>query len=110
MPIFWPVIEKSLSAIFVTQEVTVVAEDRGLAYELERRGDLHRQASVKSDSANSRESLTRKATTEGLNDHYNDHYVLAHVDPLATDSIMGMGGGVETNVDSTRQASPKWRI
>lgn len=115
MPIFWPVIEKSLTAIFVTREVHITAEhrridddDRGLAYELEHNAGLGRQPSVKSDSGNSRESLTRQVTLAGgFEDHYKDQYVLAQVDPLAGDNVPGVG--VETNVDS-RPNKPKWRI
>lgn len=110
MPVFWPVLEKSLAAIFVTREVHIThnerLDDRGLNYELEHQG-VGRHGSVKSESGHSRESLTRQISNDGgLSDHYKDQYVLAQVDPLAGENMPGLG--VETNVDS--KPKPSWRI
>lgn len=89
MPIFWPVIEESFAAIFVTREVQVTEHrrysfaDRGLAYELEHSDTMHRQASVKTQST-SRESLviTKKESGQRVVDHYRDPYLAAQVDPF----------------------------
>ncbi|KAF1921699.1 hypothetical protein BDU57DRAFT_436789 [Ampelomyces quisqualis] len=61
MPIFWPIIERSLAAIFVSYEVDVTEEhiqnDYGLAYELEHTKSA-RQTSLRSVSGTSLEGLT----------------------------------------------------
>ncbi|KAF9738537.1 hypothetical protein PMIN06_001699 [Paraphaeosphaeria minitans] len=89
MPIFWPVIEESFAAIFVTREIQITEQrrysfaDRGLAYELEHSDTMRRQASVKTQST-SRESLvvTREVSGKNLQEHYRDPYVTATVDPF----------------------------
>ncbi|PSN68649.1 hypothetical protein BS50DRAFT_619467 [Corynespora cassiicola Philippines] len=110
MPIFWPVIEKSFDKIFVTHEVHIVEEHRdisrsGLAYELEHTKPVTRNASVKSASGHSRESLTREETRD-VEGYYKDQYVVAQVDPF---SDLGNGvPAVETSVDT--KPKPKWNI
>ncbi|KAF2794936.1 hypothetical protein K505DRAFT_241057 [Melanomma pulvis-pyrius CBS 109.77] len=108
MPIFWPVLEKSLSHIFVTSEVRISTEQRyreeaGRGFEL-----AGRSGSVKSTSGNSRESLTREPTNATIDPyaHYKDRYILAQVDPFWNDSLPG--ARVETEVAS--RPKPKWAI
>lgn len=63
MPIFWPIIEKSFTAIFVQYEVNVTEErvndEYGLAYELEH-SKSRREGSLRSMSGTSVEELTGK--------------------------------------------------
>ena len=111
MPIFWPIVEESFAAIFVTHEVHVTAEhrrysfgDHGLAYELEHSHTMRRQSSVKTQST-SRESLviTREESGKnGAREHYQDQYVTAQVDPFGD----GARGGVQTDVEA--QKKDKW--
>ncbi|KAF2872343.1 hypothetical protein BDV95DRAFT_380891 [Massariosphaeria phaeospora] len=130
IPIFWPVIEKSLAQIFVTREVRVTEhrrldDEQGLAYELEHnhKMGMERSASLKSDGGQSRESLTREVSHSSGNEasvgggrgggddlgrHYKDHYVVAQVDPLALENGSTGMRGIETNVNSGPK--PKWRL
>jgi hypothetical protein len=66
MPIFWPIIERSLAAIFVSYEVDVTEErvhdGYGLAYELEHTKSAG-QSSLRSCSGTSMEGLTRDEDT-----------------------------------------------
>jgi hypothetical protein len=108
MPIFWPVLEQSLSQIFVTSEVRISTEHRhieeaGRGYELDGR-----TGSLKSESGNSRESLTREATKATVDPyaHYKDQYVVAQVHPFGNGNNPGVG--VETEVAS--RPKPKWAI
>lgn len=114
MPIFWPVIEESFTAIFVTREVQITEQrryshgDRGLTYELEHTDAMQRQASIKTQST-SRESLVIarqiSGKTEGhvgIEEHYKDPYLAAQVDPFG-DVGQEEGAGVQTNV----KAGPK---
>ncbi|KAF1934771.1 hypothetical protein EJ02DRAFT_439661 [Clathrospora elynae] len=58
MPIFWPIIERSFVAIFVSYEVKVVEErvsDCGLMHELEHMKTRDRGGSVKSNGTSTRE-------------------------------------------------------
>ncbi|KAF2441746.1 hypothetical protein P171DRAFT_456729 [Karstenula rhodostoma CBS 690.94] len=89
MPIFWPVLQESIAAIFVTHEVQVTEQrrysfaDRGLAYELEHRDAMRRHSSVKTQST-SRESLViaREVSGKNAHQHYRDPYLAAQVDPF----------------------------
>jgi hypothetical protein len=108
MPIFWPVLEQSFSQIFVTSEVRISTENRhieeaGRGYELDGR-----TGSLKSESGNSRESLTRGAANVTVDPyaHYKDRYILARVHPFENDNHPGVG--VETEVAS--RPKPKWAI
>lgn len=115
MPIFWPILEKSISAIFITREIHVTEhrriDEHGLAFELEHttrlKGDGEgREGSIKSDSGHSRESLTRgQSTAAELDVHYKDQYVVAQVDPFASQNELA---GNEVEVET--MAKPKWRI
>ncbi|CAI6337986.1 unnamed protein product [Periconia digitata] len=120
MPVFWPVMESSFSAIFVTHEVHITEhrrlEDDDELYELEEgkvaeRKMSIRKGSLKSDSGNSREELTREPSNErkveGVSDHYKDPYNIAQVDPFGVEATAGVIG-VETNAHSTAE-KPKWR-
>ncbi|KAH7084880.1 hypothetical protein BKA63DRAFT_4610 [Paraphoma chrysanthemicola] len=102
IPIFWPVIEKSLSAIFVSYEVNVseerVVDDYGLAYELEytKTGPSER---TKSTSGTSIEALTRedKAKLQA--------YSVGN-DPLSEEAQNGFG--FQANVET--KPKPKWEL
>ncbi|KAJ4294371.1 hypothetical protein N0V90_008061 [Kalmusia sp. IMI 367209] len=115
MPIFWPVIEQSFAAIFVTKEIQITEQrrysfaDHGLAYELEHSDTMRRQGSMKSESATSRESLViaREMSGNELDEHYKDPYLAAQVDPFR-DIAQEPGIGVQTNVDS--KPKDKWRL
>jgi hypothetical protein len=118
MPVFWPVLEKSVSAIFVTHEVHVT-EHRRLDdddaycgtednYELVQSRSLGRAGSTKSDGGGSTRSLQRETTRDQAG-YYKDAYVAAQVAPM--DQELGMGNmGLETNVDSRPDRGPKWNI
>jgi hypothetical protein len=111
MPIFWPVIEESFAAIFVTREVQITEQrrysfaDRGLAYELEHSDAMQRQPSVKTQST-SRESLVITRELSGkqhLDDHYRDPYLAAHVDPFGDAALER---AVKTDVEAKKK--DKW--
>jgi len=116
MPVFWPVLEKSVSAIFVTHEVHVT-EHRRLDdtddndndnYELVQSRSLGRTPSTKSEGGNSRETLHRKQGSDKAG-YYKDAYVAAHVAPM--DQELGNGQmGLETNVDSRPDKPPNWNF
>lgn len=102
MPIFWPIIEKSLSAIFVSYEVQVVEErvdDYGLTYELEhmKGGD---RGSIKS-SGTSTQELTHEDEEHGRKPQFTVGF-----DPLNEEQ---RGGGLSTNVETTA-APQKWQL
>lgn len=102
MPIFWPVIQKSLSAIFVSHEIKVVEtriEDHGLAYELEhtKTGGHH---STRSSSGTSTHELTRDAE-EGYKESYS-----VGIDPLGSEAQSG--AGLQTSINSAPKQ--KWEI
>ncbi|KAF1830682.1 hypothetical protein BDW02DRAFT_633466 [Decorospora gaudefroyi] len=105
MPIFYPLIEKSLSAIFVSYEVRVVEErvvdDYGLAYELEHRD---RAGSLKSNGTSTRE-LTVGDEEEVLAKGGRKVGFSVGCDPLSEE---GRGGGLRTNVET--KAKPKWEL
>jgi hypothetical protein len=103
MPIFWPIIEKSLSAIFVSYEVQVVEErinDYGLAYELEHMKGEDRPCSIKSSGTS-----TQELTNEDEEAHPRRQVFTVGVDPLNEEQ---KGSGLSTNVQSTGQ--PKWQL
>ncbi|KAJ4357757.1 uncharacterized protein N0V89_002333 [Didymosphaeria variabile] len=110
MPIFWPVIEESFAAIFVTREVQITEQrrysfaDRGLAYELEHSDTMRRQASVKTQST-SRESLviTRLESGKNVEEHYKDPYLAAQVDPFRN---IAQEVAVKTDVEAKKK--DKW--
>jgi hypothetical protein len=112
MPVFWPVIEKSVSAIFVTHEVHVT-EHRRLEdnddqdnYELVQSRSLGRTQSTKSGNSSQELQGQKDADRPG---YYQDVYVAAHVAPM--DQEMGIGQmGLETNVDSQPERPPKWNL
>jgi hypothetical protein len=112
MPVFWPVLEKSVSAIFVTHEVHVTEhrrlEDNDNDYELVHSRSLGRPASVKSDGGHSRETLHRHGKN-GQDDYYNDTFVAAQVAPIGAEQTMGHMG-LETNVQSKPDRGPKWNL
>lgn len=110
MPVFWPVLNKSIAAIFVTHEVQIT-EHRRLDdaeneenFELGQSGTLNRHKSLKSE--NSREELNRSASA-GQTEYYKDVFVASQVVPM--DPEHGMGQiGLETNVDSKKP--PNWNL
>jgi hypothetical protein len=94
MPIFWPIIEQSFSAIFVSFDVEIVeqrVENRGLSYELEH---TQSRGSRKSSSA-STEELTHGKTSYSVG-----------LDPL--DQEAQNDAGPQTHINS--QPKPKWEI
>jgi hypothetical protein len=103
MPIFWPIIEKSLSAIFVSYEVQVVEErvdDYGLSYELEHMKGDDRPCSIKSSGTS-----TQELTNEDEESHPRRQVFTVGVDPLSEEQ---KNNGLSTNVQSTAQ--PKWQL
>jgi hypothetical protein len=102
MPIFWPVIQKSLSAIFVSHEIEVVEtriEDHGLAYELEHT-KTRGQHSLRSSSGTSTHELTND-----LEDGYKESYSVG-IDPLGVEAQSGQGLHTEVRGQGKR----KWEI
>jgi hypothetical protein len=124
MPVFWPHIEKSITAIFVTHEIHMSEHNRldDQSYEMERTKDggrlrLGSVGSVghggSSSRSNSQQSLTRERSLSGgddkdVIDHYKDPYNVAQIDPLAAEEVT-VGTGVTTNVGS-HPDKPKWNI
>jgi hypothetical protein len=104
MPIFWPIIEKSLSAIFVSYEVQVVEErvdEYGLAYELEHMTDRGRSGSIKS-SGTSTQELTNE--DEDVQQPRKQEFTVG-VDPLSEEAKTG---GLSTNVET--RVRPQWQL
>lgn len=102
MPIFWPVIQKSLSAIFVSHEINVVEtriEGHGLAYELEhtKTGGQH---STRSSSGTSTHELTND-----VEDAYKESYSVG-IDPLGVEAQSG--AGLQTSINSAPKQ--KWEM
>lgn len=116
IPIFWPMLEKSLAQIFVTHEVRIT-EHRRLSdqteYELEQAGsNVKRSGSLKSRSGESERALTAEPSGtagrgQGAWAHYKDKYVIEHVDPLSGGNELS-SAGVQSNMDT--RPKPKWRI
>jgi hypothetical protein len=104
MPIFWPVIERRLAAIFVSYEVDVIEErvhdDYGLAYELEHTKSKG-QGSMRSGSGTSMEGLTREEDDAAKIPKFS-----VGPDPLDEETMSG--GGFQTNVEA--KPRPKWEI
>jgi len=102
MPIFWPIIEKSLAAIFVSYEVNVTEEriydDYGLAYELEHQKS-RREGSVRSISGTSEEGLTREDNTGTKAPKYS-----VGIDPLGEESNTRFQASVQS------KPKPNWEI
>ncbi|KAL6706100.1 hypothetical protein ACN47E_006016 [Coniothyrium glycines] len=100
MPIFWPVIERSLAAIFVSFEVQVVEErvdGHGLAYDLEHMKVA--TASIKSSGM---------STHELMADDYSDdvrRVFTVGADPLNYDANMS---GLRTDIQS--KPKPRWEL
>ncbi|KAF2127152.1 hypothetical protein P153DRAFT_398518 [Dothidotthia symphoricarpi CBS 119687] len=100
MPIFWPVLQKSLSAIFVSYEVQITedhVEDHGLAYELEH-NKSERRGSVRSCSGTSTDELTKEEEGFELKGQYP-----MGVDPFET-------RGPQVNIKSQPKPEPHWEI
>jgi hypothetical protein len=104
MPIFWPIIERSFAAIFVSYEVKVteerVVDDYGLAYELEHTKSAG-QTSLRSFSGTSLEGLTRDDE-----DGIKAPKFTVGPDPLMEDT-QGRAG-FQTSVQT--KPKPKWEI
>lgn len=105
MPIFWPIIEKSLAAILVSYEVNVTEErvndDYGLAYELEHTKSAGQQ-SLRSVSGTSMEGLTMTKEEEA---NKGPKFTVGP-DPLDEDSRAGVG--YQTSIQT--RPKPKWEI
>jgi hypothetical protein len=104
MPIFWPIIEKSLAGIFVSREVDVteerVEDDYGLAYELEHTKSAGQQ-SLRSVSGTSMEGLTKEE------DANKGPKFSVGPDPLDEGDSRG-GVGFQASVET--RPKPKWEI
>ena len=102
MPIFWPIIEKSLAAIFVSYEVNVTEErihdDYGLAYELEHTNS-ERLGSLRSTSGTSVEGLTKDDNERSKMPEYS-----IGPDPLSEEARTGFQASVQS------KPKPKWEI
>lgn len=101
MPIFWPMIEKSLSAIFVSFDVEVVEErvnDHGLAYELEHR--TTRQGSIKSNDTSTHELMNDEESGNAVRKVYT-----VGIDPLDEEARTT---GLRTDVRTAPK--PKWEL
>ncbi|KAJ4987283.1 hypothetical protein SVAN01_07294 [Stagonosporopsis vannaccii] len=99
MPIFWPVIQKSLSAIFVSHQIEVVEtriEGQGLAYELEH---------TKSRGTRSSSGTSTHELTNNPEDGYKEQYSVG-IDPLGAEAQSGQG--LQTNINS--EPKRKWEI
>lgn len=100
MPIFWPVLQKSLAAIFVSYEVHITEdrlENHGLAYELEH-AYSRRKYSLKSSDGTSIEELA-----EGEENIETRELYPMGVDPFET-------RGPKVDIKSQPKAEPKWVI
>jgi hypothetical protein len=106
-PIFWPMIETQMTAIFVSYEVNVteerIGDDYGLAYELEHTKS-GRQGSVKSSGGTSIEGLTRENNNDDEQGKMPKYSI--GIDPLGEDTRYGNG------FQATVQTQPKdnWAI
>ena len=105
-PIFWPIIEKSLSAIFVSYEVQVVAErvdDYGLVYELEHMKGA--DGSVKSSGTSTYELREDEDRVGTSGESRQEFAVSVGVDPLNEEAKME---GFRTDIQSAPK--PKWQL
>ncbi|KAF7448270.1 hypothetical protein A1F99_076340 [Pyrenophora tritici-repentis] len=101
MPIFWPIIEKSFHAIFVSYEVEVVEEriDYSAQYELHDK-DLERTASMKSNGTS-----TRELTYDEEHGHARGPEFTVGIDPTNEQArTQGFVANVET------RSPPKWQL
>jgi hypothetical protein len=99
MPIFWPIIEQSFAAIFVSYAIEIVeqrVEDHGLTYELKH---TKTRGSVKSSSASTEE------LTQGISLDMKVQYSLG-IDPLDVEAQSEMG--LQTQINS--QPKLKWEL
>jgi hypothetical protein len=102
MPIFWPVIEKQFTAIFVSHEIRVVEtrEEHGLAYELEHTKSRCGNRSLRSNSGTSTQELTNDAE-----DLLYKEPISVGVDPLSEEA---QAQGPETKIEPGPKR--KWEI
>jgi hypothetical protein len=101
MPIFWPIIQKSLAAIFVSYEVQVVEERVDNYYELEQSKGIDRSGSIKSNGTSTQE-LTHEddETAHGRKPGFTVGF-----DPLNEDvNRAGFTAKVQT------KEQPKWEL
>lgn len=102
MPIFWPVMQKSLSAIFVSHEIEVIEtriDDHGLAFELEHT-NTRGHHSLNSSSGTSTHELTND-----LEDGCKEPYSVG-IDPLSIEAQNCVG--LQTKING--QPKKKWEI
>ena len=100
IPVFWPVIQKSLFGITVSYEVQIIEDrvnDFGLSYELEH-AKLGKRSSTKSFSGTSTEGLTQEG----------DVIELQGQSPIGVDPFDTRGPQV--NIKSQPTPKPKWEI
>ncbi|KAJ4378512.1 hypothetical protein N0V86_006218 [Didymella sp. IMI 355093] len=102
MPIFWPVIQRSFSAIFVSHQIEIVetrAEGVGYTYELEHTKTRGAQ-SVRSSSGTSTHELTND-----VEEIYKEPISIG-IDPLSEEAQNGQG--LQTNINS--EPKRRWEI
>lgn len=102
MPIFWPVIEKQFTAIFVSHEIQIVEtrEEHGLAYELEHTKTRGGNRSLRSNSGTS----TQELTNDGEDMLYKEP-ISVGIDPLSEEA---QAQGPDTKIESGPKR--KWEI
>jgi hypothetical protein len=109
IPIFWPVVQKSLSAIFVSVEVEIkedqVEDEFGLAYRLEHMKSNGRQSLRSSSSSASTYRLTSDLES-GRSEEPPVQKFSVGIDPLGPEAQSG--AGLETHIRS--QPKPKWDL
>ncbi|KZM19228.1 uncharacterized protein EKO05_0007362 [Ascochyta rabiei] len=102
IPIFWPVVQKSISAIFINHEIEVVEtriDSHGLAYELEHTKTRGNQ------SLNSSSGTSTHELTNDREDGFKEPYSVG-IDPLSVEARGGQG--LYTNINS--QPKKRWEI
>lgn len=103
MPIFWPIVERSLAAILVSYEVQIVEErvdDYGLTYELEHKKTNDR-TSIKSSGTSTQELTQQEEDNKGKRQQFT-----VGCDPL---NEAQRNAGFTANIE-TLAAPPKWHI
>jgi hypothetical protein len=99
MPIFWPIIEQSFTAIFVSYDVEIVeqrVDGHGLSYELEHK---------KSHESRKSSSASTEELTQGLTQGKTQFSV--GLDPLDTEAQLDLGP--QTHIGS-QPVKSKWEI
>jgi hypothetical protein len=109
VPIFWPVIQKSFTAIFVSFEVEIkeqhVEDDLGLAYRLEHMQSNGRE-SLKSNSSTASIYRATSDLENARSEEQKAPTFTVGIDPLSVEAQSG--AGLETHIRS--QPKPNWKL